>query len=458
MSIQNRLTFLFSVIFGAILMVFMMGVYQFYSNKSKDYYFERLHLRGAVKIDLLDGEYVDPDILQTISENMPVNMEPQLTVYDENNKKFIYTETQDEKVPADYKSIVEEIERTGRPVKAWNGDKQIYGFEIEGSKAIYIVIVSGIDMHGITQLKTLRTTLMVAYLITLIIIIFIVHLFTKVALKPVADMTDTVKRITLSNHLGIRLDEGNRKDELSRLAIMFNQMLNQLEKSFNAQKEFVYNISHELRTPLAAIITELELLEDKPDKLEDYKIACDKSLHDARKLVVLSNNLLDMAKANYNPSEIAMHDVRIDELLIETCDIVRKKNKDYNIHLFFDDSSMDDDKKISVRGNEYLLKVALGNIIDNGCKYSDTHSCEVNIGCNDENVMVKVINRGSEIALEDIDKIFTPFFRGGKQKNVEGNGIGLALTKKIITIHDGEIHFKSQNNITEFGIVLKNRF
>ena len=459
MKVQNKLTLLFSFLFGIILLSFIVGVYLFYSNQCKEDYFERLHLRAALKVDLIDGETIAPDVLHAFYENTPPNFEPQVTIYGEDGK-LIYRDKRHTLPEQKYDSLIHQIRACG-DCCVWNDDKQTYGFSIEGYKTNYIVFATGKDIRGEAQLQTLRMVLGVAYLITMLFIVLTVRLFTKQAFSPVSQMTDKVKDITLSNQLDIRLDEGNRKDELAKLAITFNQMIAQLEKAFNAQKQFVYNISHELRTPLSAIITELELSKDKPgSRKEDYEEVIDLVLKDSRRLVKLSNNLLDMAKTNYSPSEIAMHPIRLDELLLNVCHKIRKSFSDYSIQLIFDQEDIEDDRLISVFGNEYLLSVAFGNLIDNGCKFSPDKACEVHIcySNNEHLVIIRVLDRGIGISPEDMKSIFTPFFRGSNKSFAEGNGIGLSLTHKIIELHQGGILVESVPAKTIFTVKLKNLY
>ncbi|MCH4155515.1 MAG: HAMP domain-containing histidine kinase [Muribaculaceae bacterium] len=457
MKIQNKLSLVFSLIFGGILLIFIFGVYQFFSNKCTEDYFDRLHLRAAVKIDLIDGEYVAPDILQTMYENLPPNLEPQITVYNAADGSLIYRDKESGTPPPIYKSLVRQIRSNRLAVKTWDGNMQVYGFMIEGNKAMYVVMARGHDTQGTKQMNTLRNIMLVAFLIVMIAIILTVRLMTKQAFTPVSKMTDKVKDITLSNHLGIRLDEGNRKDELAKLAIMFNQMLASLEKSFDAQKQFVYNISHELRTPLSAIIAELELSKEKPESTnEDYLKAIDHALDDAHRLVVLSNNLLDMAKANYSPKEIAMHEIRIDELLLSECQKLQKIHPNYNIQLVFDQEDIDDDRAITINGNEYLLGVAFGNLVENGCKFSNDKKCEVHIAHNGKEMIIRVEDNGIGISKDDQLKIFTPFYRGLNKTYADGNGIGLSLAQRIFEIHDGKINLESEPGHTVFTVRLKN--
>ena len=455
MKIQNRLTLLFSFLFGAILFTFIIGVYHFYSNQCQEDYFERLHLRAALKVDLIDGETIAPDVLHAFYENTPPNFEPQVTIFGEDGK-LIYRDKKNTLPDQEYDSLIHQI-RTSGSCCIWNDDKQTYGFSIEGYKTNYIVFATGKDIRGQEQLKMLRMVLGVAYLIAMLFIVLTVRLLTKQAFSPISRMTDKVKDITLSSQLDIRLDEGNRKDELAKLAITFNQMLAQLGKAFNAQKQFVYNISHELRTPLSAIITELELSKNKADsRKEDYEAAIDLALKDSRRLVKLSNNLLDMAKTNYSPSEIAMHEIRLDELLLNACRHIQKSFSEYAIQLIFDKEDIDDDRVISVNGNEYLLSVAFGNLIDNGCKFSPDKACEVHISYEGPEAIIRIIDHGIGISDEDMKSIFTPFFRGSNKSFAEGNGIGLSLTHKIIEIHQGDIQVKSHPGLTIFTVKLKN--
>src|SRR5690606_23092858 len=115
---------------------------------------------------------------------------------------------------------------------------------------------------------------------------------------------------------------------------------------------FVSNISHELRTPLAAIITELELSTNKERNLEEYKTVIKNALQDAKKLVRLSNSLLDLAKASYDTSEIAFKQVRIDEVILDARQQVLRLSQNCKIDIHFEDDFESDDQ-ILLKGNEY---------------------------------------------------------------------------------------------------------
>jgi len=282
----------------------------------------------------------------------------------------------------------------------------------------------------------------------MIFIIITVKLFARQAFLPIAKMIHKVKSSKPAD-LGLRLDEGNQKDELAMLAITFNRMLDQIEDAFTEQKRLVFNLSHELRTPLAAIITELELCQQKECSTQDYQKVISKTLKDAHRVTKLSNSLLDLARASYDVSAISMQKIRLDELMLEVCTKVQKASPGVSIHLLFDKEPQSE-KYISTFGNNYLLEVAFTNLMDNACKYSFDQTCNIHFDYDELYCIVTIKNKGLEIPQQEQDAVFFPFYRGSNKQSAEGNGIGLYLTQKIIALHHGQIELTSLNQITSF--------
>jgi len=101
------------------------------------------------------------------------------------------------------------------------------------------------------------------------------------------------------------------------------------------------------------------------------------------------------------------------------------------------------------------LEVAIINLLENACKYSDNHHGKVSISNLNKAVVIKIADEGLGMSAEDLDGIFKPFFRGENGKHLDGNGIGLSLTKKVIDLHKGTITVTSEiNKGTEFTITL----
>lgn len=295
---------------------------------------------------------------------------------------------------------------------------------------------------GYDMLHILNVKLVAIWLISLGTLFVIGYFMARSALKPVSHIVRQVEQITASD-LSKRVDIKEAKDEIGELAKTFNQTLESLEQSFDSQRMFVNHISHELRTPMAALIAELELSLRKERTGDQYRQVIVSALNDARKIEKLSVGLLDLAKASYHIEQVAISNVRLDEVLLDALNIVSKANPTYRVDMTFDQTS-DDDQLVTVKGNEYLLRTAFVNLIENNCKFSDNKTSKVSISFSDHRSIISFTDSGIGIPPEDIGRLFTPFYRGRNRFYCPGNGIGLALVERIITLHKGEITVASQ--------------
>jgi signal transduction histidine kinase len=440
MKIRFRLALLFTSLFAALLLVFALVIYFSYAENREDEYFKRLRRQATTKANLLLNIRVAPDVLQLIYKNTPNALfQEEVAIYDTGFNLLYHDAVNIDKVK-ETSSMIDSIVRL-KEIQFYLGKLQVVGFLYRYAGKNYVITAAAFDDYGYSKLQNLRNTLIICFLIAVALTLLIGNFFARKALQPVTGLVKKVEEITATN-LDLRVDEGNRKDEIAILAITFNEMLNRLEKSFDAQKQFVSGISHELRTPMASIITELELSVAKPRTPEEYRNTIEMALGDAGKLVKLLNSLLDMAKASYDKTEIAFKDVRLDELILDARQQVIKSNPGFHVNIVFE-REIENDRFIIVVGNEYLLKVALINLIENGCKFSDNHRCSVAISYYNKNAVIRFSDTGIGIAAEDLPHIFTPFYRGANKKCVYGNGIGLPLTQKIIQLHKGQIAVNS---------------
>lgn len=208
------------------------------------------------------------------------------------------------------------------------------------------------------------------------------------------------------------------------------------------KKMFVSNVSHELRTPMAALIGGLEIALLKERPVDTYRKAIEDALVDADKVVKLSEGLLNLARASYQPEQIKMEEVCLDELLLDARELVLKANNTYKVTLIFDEEA-DDDAVITVSGNAYLLKTAFVNLMENNCKFSADRTSSVQISFYGEKSILRFSDSGIGIPEEDMGHLFTPFLRGSNRNYAVGNGIGMALVQKIVQLHKGNIRVHS---------------
>ncbi|HEY5465374.1 MAG TPA: ATP-binding protein [Hanamia sp.] len=436
MSIRNKLTLLFTSIIAAFLLVFALVIYFSYSKNREEEYFKLLQHTAITKANLLLDAKIAPSVLQLIYRNAENTLfQEEVAIYDTGFHLLYHDAVDIDKVKETQQMIDEIIQK--KEIEFYQQKTQVIGILYKHDGRSYVITAAATDQYGFAKLQNLEYTLIVGFFIGIIFIFFTGKFLAKKALSPVSKMVDKVEEITATN-LDLRIEEGNGKDEIAELAITFNAMLNRLEKSFDAQKDFVSNIAHELRTPLTAMLAELQLTTSKERNIAEYQTSIHHAIEDAQKLVRLTNNLLDLAKANYDQTEIGFKEVRLDELLLDARNEVRHNHPDYKVNIIFE-KEIEDDDFISVRGNEYLLKTAFMNLMENGCKFSEEKESTVAITYFKDNTILRFQDNGIGIDANELANIFTSFFRGENKRFAEGNGIGLSLTKKIIDLHKGEI-------------------
>ena len=440
MKIRLKLTLLFSGLFSILLLAFSLSIYFSNANQREEEYFKRLRQLAITKANLLLGANVGPSVLQLIYKSS-LNTLPQeeVAIYD-TGFHLLYHDAMDIDKVKETRGMIDTIMAL-KELHFYVEDLQAIGFVYNFKGNVYVITAAAKDDYGLSKLKTLRIALGLGFAMAILLTLLAGFLFSRRALAPVSEMVGKVEAITASN-LDLRIGVGNGKDEMAELAQTFNRMLDRLENSFDAQKDFVSNISHELRTPLAAIIAELEVAGIKERTIGEYKAMNQLVLSETRKVSRLSNDLLDLAKASYDQSGISFREIRLDEVLLDATQGVLKLNPGYRIELLFE-KELEENEGISIRGNEYLLKVAFANLIENACKFSGNHRCSVTISFDGNSPVLRFTDTGIGISPDDLSRIFTPFFRGGNKKYAEGNGIGLSLTAKIIHLHSGTISVDS---------------
>lgn len=452
MKIRSKLSLLFTFFAAAILAAFAASVYfSAYKSRESEFY-ASLRKEAVTKANLYFTAKVDPAILQAIYKNNRETIsEVEVAIYD-TGFNLLYHDAVDIDFVKETRALIDQI-RQNRDVTFYKGRWQVTGILFPHQNKEYIVVATAFDQYGYKKLENLRNTIFGVFFGSVLFIYMIGRFFSGRALSPVTGIVKKAHGISAHN-LDLRLSEGNGKDEIAELARTFNEMLDRLENSFDAQKHFVSNISHELRTPIAALITELELADGKSRRLDEYQKVIAAALGDARKLAKLTGSLLDFAKAHYDPSEITFKELRLDEVLLDARLELIRQFPDFHIDIRYGQESSDEND-ISVYGNEYLLKVAFANLLENGCKFSVDKSCQVLIATRPQQVVLYVTDHGIGIPAADLPHVFTPFYRGGNKGVAAGNGIGLALSRRIIELHQGKLAVESSTTSgTTFAVTL----
>lgn len=442
MNIRTTLTLRFTAIVATILIIFSLAVYILSADYRREDFYARLESRAITTARLLvTVKEVDNKLLRIIDQNsIHALFQEKVLVFDEKNN-LVYSSLDD--LPVNYSTwLINEIRRK-KKIEYTRQEVESVGIVFQNGDEEYVVISSAFDRYGRSKLKNLRNVLWTGLFVGILIIIITGIIFAGQVVRPLALMNAEVSSISAGN-LSLRIDEGNRRDEIAQLAMNFNSMLLRLESAFEIQQQFVSNASHELRNPLAAITSQLQLTLGKVRTPEEYQRVMQSLLDDTRTLVELTNGLLTLAQSGVEKQRFKFNPVRIDETLFAAQDELGKAQPGYHF-LFEYDMLPDDDSMFIIAGNEHLLKTAFLNLMDNACKFSEDHTVRMRFSANARSIDISFIDNGIGIPEPEQEKIFIPFHRAqNAQPFVKGYGIGLSLSRRIIQLHDGNITLRSE--------------
>lgn len=258
------------------------------------------------------------------------------------------------------------------------------------------------------------------------------------ALRPIREFSDKIEEVQAQNLSDSRIEENNVK-ELNQLGISYNKMLERLSDAFEIQRQFTANAAHELRTPLALMQVQLDLYNsathpgNDADTLQTIKMVTEQN----DKLNRMVKTLLDMSELQtVGRDDKIILDAIVEEVLADLEPLAMEKN----IKLI---GKCEDATMI---GSDILIYRLVYNLVENAIKYNHPlGQVTVTAYQRNKHVYLSVEDTGSGIPKELRERVFEPFFRVDKSRSRElgGVGLGLALVREIVRVHDGSICIKS---------------
>ena len=270
------------------------------------------------------------------------------------------------------------------------------------------------------------------------------------ALRPLREFSDKIEKVQAQNLADSRIEE-NQVKELNQLSVSYNRMLERLSDAFEIQRQFTANAAHELRTPLALMQVQLDLYHSNshPDNDADTVQMIKMVTEQNDRLSKMVKTLLDMSELQTvgRDDEIIL-DALVDEVLEDLEPLAEGKN----IRL------IGKCKDITMVGSDILIYRLVYNLVENAIKYNHSGGqVTVTADRKEKQVYLSVEDTGAGIPEEFRERVFEPFFRVDKSRSRElgGVGLGLALVREIVRVHDGSITVKSNpSGGTIFEVVL----
>jgi len=317
-----------------------------------------------------------------------------------------------------------------------NNNKYMY-YDIETNSEKF---ANGKYVRGIVQISSGQTSWYLPFAIIagspiiILIITYGGYLIIRSSLKPVREMIETAETISNSADLSKRITIEDGKDEVHKLALVFNEMLESLERASMRERQFSSDVSHELRTPISVIVAESEYCTKYIDTVGEAKESFAVIKRQSKRMTIMINQILEMARLG-NRLEIPKEFFDLSSCLEETLEDYKKLFETKDIQLI---TNIEDN--ITLFGNQVLLIRLIDNLVSNALKYANS-KIWISIAKRN-NIIIEVSDDGRGIADDEKAYIWDRFYKVDKSRSISednSSGLGLPISKKIVELHGGKI-------------------
>jgi signal transduction histidine kinase len=249
-------------------------------------------------------------------------------------------------------------------------------------------------------------------------------------INKISETTDDIIR---TGDLSDRLHVDSSWDDLSKLTLALNQLLDKIEHSVRAISSVSDNIAHDLRTPLTRLKSHIENIKDDDEK-QQLIAECDS-------LLAVFNSLLRISDIENTEKRAGFTQIALDEVALDAVDLYSPLVEDKGINM-----TVYIEPKIDFYGDKNLMFQAFANVLDNAIKFTPSGG-EIHVALNwkGADILFSVDDSGIGVDKSSIEKLTRRFFREEKSRSTSGNGLGLALVSAIVTVHEGKIWFEQSH-------------
>jgi two-component system, OmpR family, sensor histidine kinase ArlS len=450
-SLKQRFTINFSILLSVILAVVLTMIYSIFSQYRRTEFKLRLEEKALSTAALLaDLNVSKQDALEILDQNSVDKLYNNRILAFDNDLNLIYSSISGaNQIPS-----AEDLQLLKTKGSFFFSDNKIGRFgmarKLPANKALY-VFVTAEDKSGQRLLWFLGYLLLGAFITGTVSVIILARSLSGRILLPLKQIQERITNIS-EKRLHIRLEEKRNNDEIDKLAHAFNDMMDRIDSSYKQQKEFTDNASHELRTPVTRIIMQIQNLIKHEAHNEKTLQYLDSIMMDSNQIADTISSLLLLSRINNsNTSDFFPH-CRLDEIIFEALQSVSAAYPDVRT-LFNIENRSDKEIDIEIKGDTNLLKIVFINLFKNAYLYSSEKLINVTLIQEENGLKVKVVNDGEVIIPADRQNLFQAFARGRNSKNIQGTGLGLRITERILNYHHATIQYEATDqNINCFTV------
>lgn len=515
LSIRVRLSFLFIVIFGGFTLLFNILIYQFMVQTLRQDFDDALF---NYSVDIADGVVVErggdlniPPLHLDQGKILPFRLGTALIWIRHRSGQVLERvgptgqfvpplDTAVSRIVKGFEYSYETISINEHILESESNNYRLVTVPLDGRKRPRLFLQIAVPMTLLEkQLGQQLNVLFMGIPLVLVVAALGGVLLSSSALRPLQDIIQVMNTIG-AHDLSKRVPIAQANDEMKSLALKFNEMLSRIEESFHSQERFVADASHQLMTPLSVMKGELELrlknlqrvkyplsaremreyigreesivqLSDpsRVDVLSRMMIESHDSqgaeeelirsqLQEVEQLSKIVREMLLLSRIDAGKGSLKLEDLHLAELIFEILPRMEKLAVSKNIKLFISLKNPEDIESPAIQGDRDLLQHLFINIIENAIKYSNNStSIDIEIGWDLDKSYVLISDQAGGISEERLPYIFDRFSRGADVENkVKGNGIGLAIAKKVAELHNAQILVSNKKGGVEFKVEIKN--
>ena len=459
-SITNRIT----LIFGFLSALVMISIGAIASYSVQDHFAEEdlAEIKGKLELIQHAFKYVNNDedlrlLPRHLDDALVGHHALAVEVYDDVGQIFYRSE--DGRVPEEalrkspplYDSDVKEL-------KTWTvGNGTFRGLSVRmpvltNSKG-YLNVAIAVDIgHHDHFIWKFQRALWI-YLITgLLFLTGIGWLAARRGLRPIRDLVKVAKRISASR-LNERIQIETLPAELVDLAVSFNEMLKRLEDSFRRLSEFSSDIAHELRTPVSNLMTQSQVALSHTRNPEEYQEVLYSNIEEYERLSRMIGDMLFLAKADNGLIVPHAELMKIESEIDAVIEFYEALASEKSIQILREGQA-------SISGDRLMMRRVFSNLLSNAIRYTPVHGrIQVTVLKNpNDTVTIDFDNPGAPIPVDALERVFDRFYRvdPSRQRQTEGTGLGLPISKSIIHAHGGTLTASNIHDRVRFRICLPN--
>ena len=296
-------------------------------------------------------------------------------------------------------------------------------------------------------LARLRTALLMLTALILVVALLGGWIATESAMSPIRNLTQTVRKIVDTGATDARVplrQPHGQEDAIDQLGVLFNAMLDRIERLVEGMRGSLDNVSHDLRTPLARLRGRAEQALSRPPDLEQYRDALAECVEETDRTLVMLDTLMDISEAESGTMALQREKVNLREVVERAVDLYHDVAEAANVTLTVVAPDAASVESVVVDGDRTRLEQVAANLIDNALKFTDSGGrVDVRLSRREGVARLEVSDTGRGIPAHELPRIWDRLFRGDRSRGERGLGLGLSLVRAIVQAHGGSVSVQS---------------